>query len=55
MRGDNMSRKTFKKKGAAKKAKKRGQRVYKVRGGWRIGKAGKKKKGHKKKGKKKRR
>lgn len=55
-----MPRKTFKKKGTAKKALKKGHRVYKVKGGWRIGKAGKKsskkkKKGHKKKGKKRRR
>ncbi len=39
-----MVRKTFKKKSLAKKAKKKGQRIYKVKGGWRIGKASKKKK-----------
>lgn len=43
-----MVRKTFKKKSAAKKAKKKGQRIYKVKGGWRLGKASKKKKTKKK-------
>jgi hypothetical protein len=38
-----MARTTFKKKTTAKKAKKKGQRVYKVKGGWRIAKASKKK------------
>ena len=51
-----MARKTFKTKSAAKKAKKKGQRIYKVKGGWRLGKASKKttkKKKTKKKAKKK--
>ena len=33
-----MAKKTYKKKATAKKAKKKGQSVYKVKGGWRIGK-----------------
>lgn len=39
-----MERKTFKKKATAKKALKKGHRVYKVKGGWRIAKASKRKK-----------
>ena len=31
-----MARKTFKKKASAKRAKKRGGSVHKVKGGWRI-------------------
>ncbi|MDD5367380.1 MAG: hypothetical protein PHR30_18760 [Gallionellaceae bacterium] len=31
-----MAKKTYKKKSTAKKAKKRGGSVYKVKGGWRI-------------------
>jgi len=30
------SRKTFKKKASAKKARKKGGSVYKVKGGWRV-------------------
>ena len=33
-----MAKKTYKKKATAKNAKKKGQSVYKVKGGWRIGK-----------------
>jgi hypothetical protein len=31
-------KKTFKKKSTAKNARKKGQPVYKVKGGWRVGK-----------------
>lgn len=31
-----MARKTFKKKASAKRAKRKGQGIYKVKGGWRI-------------------
>lgn len=31
-----MARKTYKKKSTAKRAKRKGQGVYKVKGGWRI-------------------
>lgn len=48
-----MVRKTFKKKTLAKKAKRKGQRIYKVKGGWRIGKASRKKTKRKAKKKKK--
>lgn len=48
-----MARKTFKKKTLAKKAKRKGQRIYKVKGGWRIGKASKRKKTRRKAKKKK--
>jgi hypothetical protein len=37
-----MARKTYKKKSSARRARKKGQSVYKVRGGWRIGKRRKK-------------
>ncbi len=33
-----MARKTYKKKTSAKKARRKGQPVYKVKGGWRVGK-----------------
>lgn len=33
-----MARKTYKKKSSAKRARKKGQGVYKVKGGYRIGK-----------------
>lgn len=35
-------RKLFKKKATAKKSRKKGQPVYKVKGGWKIGKKRKK-------------
>ena len=35
-------RKTYKKKSTAKKARKKGQSLYKVKGGWRLTKAKKK-------------
>lgn len=31
-----MAKKTYKKKTSAKRARKRGQSVYKVKGGWRV-------------------
>lgn len=37
------AKKTFKKKASAKKARKKGQPVYKVKGGWKVGKKRKKK------------
>ncbi len=33
-----MARKTYKKKSSARKARRKGHSVYKVKGGWRIGK-----------------
>jgi hypothetical protein len=36
-------KKTYKKKSTAKAARKKGQPVYKVKGGWKIGKRRKKK------------
>ncbi len=48
-----MVRKTFKKKTLARKAKRKGQRIYKVKGGWRIGKASRRKKTKRKAKKKK--
>lgn len=35
--GRKSSRKTYKKKSAAKKARPKGASVYKVKGGWRVG------------------
>jgi len=32
-----MARKTYKKKSSAKRARKKGRKIYKVKGGWRIG------------------
>jgi len=37
-----MAKKTYKKKTTAKKARKKGQSVYKVKGGYRVGKRKKK-------------
>jgi len=39
-----MAKKTYKKKSSAKKARKKGQSVYKVKGGYRIGKRRKRRK-----------
>lgn len=50
-----MARKTFKKKSVARKTKRKGQRIYKVKGGWRIGKASRRKKGKAKKRRRKKR
>jgi len=33
-----MAKKTYKKKASARRARRKGQPVYKVKGGWRIGK-----------------
>lgn len=41
--GRKSSRKTYKKKSAAKRAKPKRASVYKVKGGWRIGKGRKRK------------
>ena len=43
-----MARKTFKKKTSAKKARKKGQSVYKVKGGFRLSKKSRKRKRRKK-------
>lgn len=37
-----MARKTYKKKSSAKKARRKGQPVYKVKGGWRVGRKSRK-------------
>jgi len=42
--GRKSSRKTYKKKSAAKRAKPKRASVYKVKGGWRIGKGRKRRK-----------